>query len=486
MKIKVLMSILLGGLMSLHANNVTLSNPTVAGQNLSFKISWDNSWNTNYEPNNNDAVWVFVKYQDCATQLWSHALLSTISGDHTAASPLQVDAVTDGKGVFIRRSAFGGGNVSPTNITLKLNIPAGTYNYKIYGVEMVNVPTGTYTVGGTGTEATKFNTVAITASTQSSGLSAATIGGSSQPIPSTFPMGYNNFYCMKYEITQQQYVDFLNSLTYTQQQARVDIAPNSAAGTPALNSNGTSASKNRNHIMIATAGNNSALPAVFACGATTVTGYSNGDDAENVPCNKLSTLDVLAYLDWAALRPMTEMEFEKVCRGPMAPVANEYAWGSTDINQAYYYVSNGSVANKDMPNETYTTVYNGPCNGSVNSSDVNYGPLRAGIFATNSSGRVSSGAAYYGAMEMSGNVWETCISTRVAEGIAFNGSLGDGELSTTGDANANTWPVGTNGRALRGCSWVSADFTQYRTADRTQSSYTTTTRVYTIGGRGVR
>jgi hypothetical protein len=29
---------------------------------------------------------------------------------------------------------------------------------------------------------------------------------------------------------------------------------------------------------------------------------------------------------------MTELEYEKACRGPLMPVANEYAWGTTTIS----------------------------------------------------------------------------------------------------------------------------------------------------------
>ena len=88
------------------ANNVTITGTSVAGSNITFNITWDNSWNTNIAPANWDGVWVFIKYQDCATRIWAHAGLSTIGTDHTAAAPLQVDAVADGMGVFLRRSAF--------------------------------------------------------------------------------------------------------------------------------------------------------------------------------------------------------------------------------------------------------------------------------------------------------------------------------------------------------------------------------------------
>ena len=84
------------------ANNVQITGTTVVGSNVTFNISWDNSWNANVAPANWDAVWVFIKYQDCNTRLWAHAGLSTVAGDHSAASPLQVDTVTDGKGVFIK------------------------------------------------------------------------------------------------------------------------------------------------------------------------------------------------------------------------------------------------------------------------------------------------------------------------------------------------------------------------------------------------
>src|SRR3954470_24629646 len=88
------------------ANNVQISGTSVTGSDITFTISWDNSWNANLAPANWDAVWVFIKYQDCNTRLWAHAGLSTVASDHSAGSPLQVDPVTDGRGVFIRRSAL--------------------------------------------------------------------------------------------------------------------------------------------------------------------------------------------------------------------------------------------------------------------------------------------------------------------------------------------------------------------------------------------
>jgi formylglycine-generating enzyme required for sulfatase activity len=459
------------------ANNLQISGTSVSGSNITFDISWDNSWNTNIAPANWDAVWVFVKYQDCNTRLWAHAGLSTVSGDHTAGSPLQVDAVADGKGVFIRRSALGGGNIGTTSVTLKMTIPAGTYNYKVFGIEMVNAPQGAFDIGDA-TSALTYNSISVTAASQSGGITAAAIGGSSVAVPNTFPVGYNSFYCMKYEVSQEQYVDFLNSLTYDQQKSRTYSDPISAPGTyPIFGGAGY-----RNGIRILTSGNNSTIPAVYACDATPGV-ENNVDDGQNIAMNGLSWADLSAYLDWTALRPITELEFEKVCRGTAPRVAGEYPWGSTTINP---YYSNG-VSNAFKANESVGSVLNGSCAYGLGSNSGSYGPLRCGIFATGSSGRASAGASYYGAMEMGGNLWERVIVTQNTTGTAFTGTLGDGTLTVTGDANQATWPAPETavGVGIRGGDYVNTAI-YVRTSDRGGVTTPDFNRQYNYGGRGVR
>lgn len=459
------------------ANNVEITGTSVSGSNITFNISWENSWYANVAPANWDAVWVFVKYQDCNTRVWAHAGLSTVSGDHTAGSPLQVDTVTDGKGVFIRRSALGGGNISATSITLKMTIPAGTYNYKVFGIEMVNVPQGAFDLGD-GVSTSTFNSISVNATSQSAGISAATIGGGGPSIPATFPVGYNSFYCMKYEISQLQYVEFLNSLTFAQQQSRITSDPTSAAGTYAT----FGAYYYRNGVVIETPGNNAAIPAVFGCDATNGV-VNNVNDGQSVAMSNLSWADLAAYLDWAALRPMTELEFEKVCRGTAPRVAGEYPWGDTTINPFY----STTVVNSLQPTEAANAVVNGRCAHALGSSSTLYGPLKVGVFATATSGRSSAGAAYYGAMEMGGNLWERTITVGNAAGVAFNGTLGDGTLTPIGDANQATWPSVTTatGVGFRGGEYVSPA-SYVRTSDRTSASSTSAARAYTQGGRGVR
>jgi len=461
-----------------NANNLEITGTSVSGSNITFNISWDNSWNANVAPANWDAVWVFVKYQDCNTRLWAHTNLSTIAGDHSADSPLQVDPVTDGKGVFIRRSALGGGNISATSITLKMiGLGAGPYNFKVFGIEMVNVPQGNFEIGD-GVSTSSYNSILITSTSQSTGLTSAIIGGGSAAVPATFPMGYNAFYSMKYEISQQQYVEFLNSLTYDQQKSRTFNDPISAAGTYAM----FTGFNYRNGIRILTPGNNAAIPAVYACDATAGV-ENNSDDGQAIANSGMSYADLSAYLDWAALRPMTEMEFEKICRGTQPRVAGEYAWGTTDIAPINNF--SAGLINDFQANETYTPAINGACAVAVGSISGVYGPLKVGVFATGTSGRASSGAAYYGVMEMSGNLQERCVTTANATGTAFNGTLGDGTLTANGDSNQATWPSPTTavGICFKGGDYVSPA-TQARISHRNTTVDAARYPIY--GGRGVR
>lgn len=478
--LKIASAILLLFAFNVNANNVQISGTSVSGTNITFNIAWENSWNASVAPANWDAVWVFVKYQDCNTNLWQHVTLN--ASGHSTASPLQIDTVADNKGVFVRRSAVGGGNIASTSVTLSMNLPAGTYNYKVYGIEMVNIPQGDFQLGDAAGNYT-YSSVTVNSSAQSTGFTAASLNASyNSSVPATFPMGYNSFYCMKYEISQEEYANFLNSLTFTQQKNRVVTDPISAAGSYAMYAGGTL--QYRNGLAIVTPGSNGAIPAVFGCDATPGTPNA-ANDGQNTAMNFLSYTDLAAYLDWAALRPMTEMEYEKVSRGPLSRVTGEYAWGSTDLTQAY----SGAINNAFLNNEiSSATVNNGMC--AYGAASPAYGPLRVGALATGSSGRLSSGAAYYGVMEMSGNVWERVYGTYYAAGTAFNGTLGDGLLDSLGFANQATWQGSSNaastGVGTRGGSFYdAAGF--LRTSDRYYViNVGANDRALNTGGRGVR
>ena len=468
-----------------QANNLKITGTSVdtSAGTVTFNLQWDNSWRTNIAPANYDAVWVFLKYQDCADKLWKHANLSVTSSDHSTASRLKIDAVTDGKGVFVYRSAIGGGNISSTSVTLKMNVASANYenyNFKVFGVEMVNIPSGSFSVGD-GISTSTYTQYTITGN----GSIATSSLGSGDSAPVAFPKGYNAFYSMKYEITQEQYVEFLNTLTYNQQARRSVAAPTSAAGTFAFsNAYG-------NGITIQVPGNNASIPALYGCDVTTGD-YNDVNDGQNVAMNQLSWADTAAFLDWSALRPMTELEFEKICRGPLSPVAGEYAWGTTEINIA----SSTGITNAYTASEGFNTVANGRANYYAATAWTNAGTgrtVKVGFSATNSSGRATAAAAYYGAMEMSGNTYEFAVTTK-ATGNTYTGLAGDGELSTTtatdGDANQASWPDNT-GVYLRGGDFIGAanyngnNSSFLRISDRA-SGAALTTRNAGYGGRGVR
>jgi hypothetical protein len=233
-----------------------------------------------------------------------------------------------------------------------------------------------------------------------------------QWLPHEFPKGFDAFYIMKYEITEAQYVDFLNMLTYDQRRVREN----------------TELDEYRHKIR-----------GDYTSGYTTT--------KPNRTCSFLNWADGAAYADWSGLRPFTELEFEKACRGTKPSVPNEYAWGNMDAFEAIYISENPedgtetvTAADDEYANANYHggDFIGGDADGTLQNS---LGPLRAGIFAASGDGsREQSGASYYGVMELSGNMLERPISLGNRNGRSFAGTHGDGQLSRWGGANVRTWP----------------------------------------------
>jgi formylglycine-generating enzyme required for sulfatase activity len=488
MKNKILLGFFLFAANIASANNLLISSPTVVGANLQFTISWDNSWNSSLQPSNWDGVWVFVKRQACSDNLWAHALLSTVSGDHSVTGGvLQVDAVADGMGVFIRRSALGNGNIATSTVTLALQTAANAVdNFQVLGIEMVNIPQGNFIIGDNCSSATFYN-MWITSATQAAGLGVQTNyvsngWGSGGPLLSTFPLGVNSFYSMKYEISQQQYASFLNSLTFTQQLARTAVNPASAVGSFAI---ATAATPCRNFIKIRTSGVTTFTPAVYGCDLNNNGIFDEAADGQNIACGWLTWSDLMAYLDWASLRPMTEFEYEKICRGASpASLCNEYVWGSTAITQAV----SSSLNNAGQVSETSTAAGNGLC--AFGGNPTSNGPLRCGFAAGAATNKAQAGGSWYGVMEMAGNVWEQCVGGRDNYNYGgFTSACGDGTLTSAGAANTANWPPtggGQGGGIIRGGGFADGGGPQ-RISDRVQhASNPNQIRNQSIGGRGVR
>jgi len=469
-------------------------------------ISWNNSWRNNV---NYDAVWVFVKYSTDSGTTWRHATLKT-SGTNPSgfSAPTGYDIIvpTDKKGCFIQRTSAGLGNVSLTSVQLvwdwgsdKLSsdgvtaISATTSaRVKVVGIEMVYIPSGNFYAGdgaassvtGQFESAVSGSALLIVSEGQLTlgGGSAGSLGNNnaagmataddfndatSATLPAAFPKGYNAFYAMKYEITEGQWVEFFNTLTANQQTTR-DIT--SATG---KSSDGV---VNRNTV-------------AWAAGSATTT-------KQDRACSYLSWMDICAYADWAALRPMTELEYEKACRGSNTSVASEYAWGDTSITDAAAISGVSEDGTEVITTSGANCCYN---NKTFTGGDTGTGPLRAGIFATSSSTRTQAGAGFYGNMEFSGNLWERAVTVGNTTARTFTGTNGDGALTSTasyeGNATNTDWPgidgtsargvTGAAGGGLRGGSWYDAN-TKVRVSDRVSANVTDTTRSQYYGGRAVR
>ena len=489
---------------TLNANNINVTNIKVTGQNttagvdnaanyslVQFDLSWDNSWRTSSAPNNWDAAWVFVKYR-VGAGAWQHARLNDNGHSGTGATITAglvdpgsaFNASTNlGIGIFIHRSADGTGTFSITGAQLRWNYGANgvgdnaTVDVQVFAIEMVYVPEGAFTVGSGGTESGSFTngswgsgaTVALSISSESEltiansagnlwGTSTSginTIGGTGS-LPPTFPKGYTGFYCQKYEITQQQYVDFLNTLTQTQ-------------------------ANNRKYTDIS-----------YRNAITGITVESYSTTNPYVACSWLTWMDGAAYSDWAGLRPMTELEYEKACRGTVAQVANEYAWGTATVAGNAYTLNNISQTNEGIATNYSTAVNTG--NAVYSSTYGSSGPLRVGIFASHASntGRITAGASYYGIMELSGNLWDRAVTVGHATGRAFSGMHGNGVLSTNGNANETAWPglnsgevTNDTGAGFRGGCCVDAA-TYLRVADRYFAAKSSSDRYGVYGFRAVR
>jgi formylglycine-generating enzyme required for sulfatase activity len=231
----------------------------------------------------------------------------------------------------------------------------------------------------------------------------------------------------------------------------------------------------RNGIDIKTPGVASASPAVYACNLDDDGTFDEANDGQSIACNLLSWTDVAAYLDWAALRPMTELEFEKFGRGNQNPIPNEYAWGDTSVT------GTTSITNSGLNNE----IAQAGANCVYNIAAGVQGPLRSGNFAQSATTRKQAGAGYYGIMELSGNLLERIITVGTYTGRNFSGN-GDGVINNMGYADSPFWQgMNAIGVGYRGGSWYHGEM-RLRVSDRSFATSADDFRSGDRGGRGVR
>lgn len=299
-------------------------------------------------------------------------------------------------------------------------------------------------------------------------------------VPANYPKGYNVFYAMKYEVSQEQYVYFLNMLDYNQQKLRIgNNLDELKRGDYIFGDKGHPNARNG----IAVFSKESGKPALFGNNLNPDEPFFAKDDGQNIACNFMTPDDMLAYCDWSGLRPMSELEFEKACRRPypQLPLAGEYAWNKLTISRLNTL---NDLVFANMESEQPRDI---DCN--VNAGN-NIGPVRCGSFGSGSSTQLQAGSSFWGVMEMSGNLGELCYN--IVGGIGFNASSsnlshGDGVLNANGTSNvaASYWPAAALGAfAVRGGSYVSPD-SCLQVSDRSVLS-APASRDSTVGFRGIR
>lgn len=485
------------------ANNVKISTVTLLPkQQIRVEISMENSWRL--EDGRKDGAWLFVKYlwKEGSIQKSTPAKLSTNKSDHIPGNPLEVSTVTDGMGIFIYLNSPAQQTINKTELILKLSdaeIPDGVVAIQVHAIEMVYIPEG-YFYSGDGNSANSFIKVdkdsskiapykimsedAIDVGNKPGNMH---INGKYPPsgnIPANFPKGFNSFWLMKYEISQGQYVAFLNTLTKNQQKNRITQSINSPVGTFALSTGGY---ENRNGIIFASPAGSDYSPRYFACNASNDGIYNEEQDGSDRACNFLNWDDLIAYLDWAGLRPITEFEFEKAGKRPgIIPTPRSFAWGTPYVFDA------NNVINDGLPSESVTEVANDSTGIASHGYAGPQGSLRCGFAAHENPDQYQSGTSYYGVFELSGNLWELCISTNL-EGLNFTATHGDGLLTEDGYSDNNDFfprisEISTSAN-YRGGSWLSGivgNFRDLAISERFYANLPPFLRRNTSGGRGGR
>ncbi len=504
---------------TVYANNLSITNVTWANHDstndtidVQFDISWDNSWRNSI---NYDAVWVYFRYMYTSVDDTKACLLKTAGTNPANCSqgtgtPIDIVVPSDLKGAFIMRSEPGSGSVSVTSVQLcwDYDVAVGVSDGQLLdeadvsGIEMVYIPTGDFALGdGSGfTESTYALHVADNNDTlisdkvtedltcdsngnddiDTSPIAIDGDGGIDTDANGTidnadFPTGYNAFYLMKYEVTEGQWVKFFNEQDDAYKTV-LDIT--SATG---KNSDST---VDRNTIA-----------------------WTSGDattQREDRAMNWLSWPNLASFCDWSCTRPMTETEYEKASRGATSAFLSEKAFGSaTDINgilAAEIISGAGEDGTETVSDTDANACYNNITFTTGHATyDQDDGPVRSGIFAESATNRRSSGASYYGVMELSGNVNEFVVSIGANDGRNFQGTHGDGKLSKYGVtewgyADNTDWPgydgtccvdLGT-GTGVRGGAWDDTSVTRLSVSDRLVATNESASRDNSYGGRCAR
>lgn len=384
---------------------------------INFTVSWKNSWNTD---KNHDAAWVFFKVLG-NNRGNEHIYLNPNSGrlnwkanadmpDATAKIP------SDGTGMMVYPIDKYRGDVTyrffveldTARLSERYINYLNTTSIEGYGIEMVYIPEGGFTLGDpdstaldygafyTSDDAGKFNDLytinkedrEILVSPKKGGLFYRASepeyqGDQKGPIPAAFPKGVDPFYLMKYEVNQGTYAAFLNSLASQAASVRY------TGGTPKYFKSG---------------------------GTIKLDKYQFVADLPEQRMVFWHWDDMMAFTDWAALRPYTELEYTKACRGPSKPISHEMPWNTANDHKMIRRI-NSKTHQMELPD-------------GYNESQLN------------NENRELYGASYYWVMDLAGSMWEKVITVGDSVGRTFGGQHGDGQIGYYGMANVEGWPSG--------------------------------------------
>jgi len=449
------------------------------------------------------------------------------------------ERVTGVVGVFVYRRGNGRGTVELNSVNLFWNYRAQGFELddelavKVFAIEMVYIPEGYFYLGGSGADATQEwgsftanenrhgfpfrvnseDQIRLVGDADENNLWTTQVAAAHHSgagiIPAAFPKGFKAFYIMKYEMTQEAYADFLNTLDFARQDAHTGSRDASGNMTSRLNSalvghNPWNNTDNplivyRNHLVVTKIGeayefgtnarwnaqrNRTGSPGTPGTVGANFSGVderpridggpgneTRSIDGQDLPINFVSWYNLLGFADFAGLRPMTELEFEKASRGPLWPVAGEFAWGNVFLQTAHCTWSNtwwggitpntAIIQNFNTGDERFSPIYNTAAIYSLQYAG-NWGVInawrtvyRVGAMADSTTNRQASGATYWGVMNMTDNVNEMVVNATFAAGQQFDGRHGDGVLKSNGDPCAtHRWPTATGSFYARG--WVFA------------------------------
>ncbi len=437
------------------ANRVRLDSVVYrGGTSFGLSLAWDNSWRNQ----NHDAVWLFAKGLTDYGR-WQHLRISRLVPQSDSIS---AKIPSDRTGAMLAPSVFGNFHIPPTRLEIEFEnfVPEEHYQIQFFAIEMVWVNEGSFFVGDSLSQSTLCqpnSTRPIFISSEAPLSISSKSAKTPYQVKAGYPKGYAGFYVMKHEISQGMYAAFLNTLPA---EALLRHTQNLNFGSATMVAEGLDNFRN------------------------TIIRQPDASFRATAPdraCNFLSWDDVVAILDWAALRPMSELEFEKAARGTQPPLPKGYPWGTALLINADTPLFDGTP--DETSAETATSSAGLANSGGTFDQSFLQGPLRCGFGANQSSDILQAGASPWGILELSGNVWELCVGVWAD----FDGSHGDGDPTT-----APSWPQ-AQGAGHRGGGWNSLvkndlnyEYRDLAVSDRFYMNLPPTLRRNTTGGRGVR